>query len=113
MVRLLVDGEPAFRRICEAIDAAQHSVWVTVAFLWSEFRMPDGRGSLEVLARAADAGLDVRVIFWRPDPETAQLRTNAFWGAPERFALLRASASAVRIRWDRAHPGTASTRRAG
>ena len=106
MVRLLVDGEPAFRRVCEAIDAAQRSVWATVTFLWAACRMPDGRGApLKVLSRAAARGLDVRLIFWRPDPETARLRANAFWGAPEHFALLRASASAVRIRWDRAHPG--------
>src|SRR3712207_519440 len=78
MVRLLVDGEPAFRRVCEAIDAAQHSVWATVTFMWAACRMPDGRGApLEVLSRAAARGLDVRLIFWRPDPETARLRTNA------------------------------------
>ena len=40
-VRLLVDGVPAFRRICDAIDAAERSVWVTVAFMWSNFEMPD------------------------------------------------------------------------
>jgi len=45
-LRPLVDGEPAFRRICQAIEAARHSVRVTVAFLAPGFAMPDGRGSL-------------------------------------------------------------------
>jgi phosphatidylserine/phosphatidylglycerophosphate/cardiolipin synthase-like enzyme len=68
--------------------------------------MPDGRGSpLNVLNRAAARGIDVRIIFWRPDPETEQLKTNAFWGAPEHFDLLRESTSLIRIRWDRAQPG--------
>ena len=104
--RLLIDGEPAFRRICEATETAQHSVWVTVTFMWPGFQMPDGRGSaLEVLERAAKRGVDVRVIFWRPDDETATLRRNAFWGAPEHFNVLRKLEEQISIRWDRAHPG--------
>jgi cardiolipin synthase A/B len=102
----LVDGEPAFRRICEAIEGARHRVWATVTFMWPGFQMPDGRGSaLDVLDRAATRGVDVRLIFWRPDEETAGLRRNAFWGAPVHFDELRRRRSRVRIRWDRAHPG--------
>ena len=68
--------------------------------------MPDGRGTpLEVLNRVAKRGVDVRIIFWRPDPETEALKTNAFWGAPEQFELLRTNASSILIRWDRAQPG--------
>ncbi len=33
LVRPLVDGEPAFRRICEAVYTAHRNVWVTVPFL--------------------------------------------------------------------------------
>jgi cardiolipin synthase len=104
--RLLIDGEPAFRRICDAIEAARSSVWVTVTFMWPKFEMPDGRGSaLDVLDRAAKRGIDVRVIFWRPDAETASLKRNAFWGAPEHLDFLRARDCRIRARWDRAHPG--------
>jgi cardiolipin synthase A/B len=104
--QLLIDGEPAFRRICEAIENARYSVWVTVTFMWRRFQMPDGRGSaLEVLDRAAKRGVDVRVIFWRPDDETASHRRNAFWGAPEHFDALRRLEAQIGIRWDRAHPG--------
>jgi len=45
LVRPLIDGEPAFRRICEAIEAARRSIWVTVTFMWAAFEMPDGRGA--------------------------------------------------------------------
>jgi cardiolipin synthase len=66
-----IDGEPAFRRICEAIERAQESVLATVTFMWQFFQMPDGRGTaLDVLERAARRGVDVRVLFWRPDDET-------------------------------------------
>jgi len=79
VIRPLIDGEPAFRRVCEAIEAASHSVWATVTFLWAACQMPDGRGTpLDVLSRVAQRGLDVRIIFWRPDPETESLKTNAF-----------------------------------
>jgi cardiolipin synthase A/B len=106
LLRPLVDGEPSFRRVCEAIEAARRSVWATVTFMWASFRMPDGRGSaLDVLNRAAARGLDVRLIFWRPDPETESLKTNAFWGSSEHFELLETSKSGVCIRWDRAQPG--------
>jgi cardiolipin synthase A/B len=106
IIRPLIDGVPAFRRVCEAIEAAKHSVWVTVTFMWAACQMPDGRGSpLDVLNRVAERGVDVRIIFWRPDPETESLKTNAFWGASEHFDLLRKSASFILIRWDRAQPG--------
>ncbi len=102
----LIDGEPAFRRVCDAIDQAQARVWVAVTFLWASFQMPDGRGSFfDVLARARQRGLDVRVLFWRPDDATAHLRANAFWGSPAQVALLEQQASEISVRWDRAHPG--------
>ncbi|WP_181909457.1 phospholipase D-like domain-containing protein [Paenibacillus taihuensis] len=105
-LRPLIDGEPAFRRVCEAIEQAKHSVWVTVTFMWAACQMPDGRGTpLDVLNLAAARGLDVRILFWRPDPETEHLKTNAFWGAPEHFDRLITSDAMVRIRWDRAQPG--------
>ena len=31
-LRPWIDGEPAFRRICEVIEAAQRTVWATVAW---------------------------------------------------------------------------------
>jgi phosphatidylserine/phosphatidylglycerophosphate/cardiolipin synthase-like enzyme len=105
LVQPLIDGEPAFHRICEAIEAARHSVWATITFMWPAFRMPGERGTaLEVLDRAASRGVDVRVIFWRPDAETEALKRDAFWGAPEHLELLRRNNHQVRIRWDRAHP---------
>jgi cardiolipin synthase A/B len=102
-VRPLIDGMPTFRRIGEAIDEAQHSVWLTVAFYAPDFQMPDERGSLfDVLDRAAARGLDVRVIFWRPNPEyVAGGRT--FPGSSADHDLLRARGSTFRVRWDRAH----------
>lgn len=101
-----IDGEPAFRRICAAIEAAETSAWATITFMWPSFRMPDGRGTpLDVFARAAERGVDVRLLFWRPDEETARHRQNAFWGSPQHFALLAERYPHVNIRWDRAHPG--------
>jgi phosphatidylserine/phosphatidylglycerophosphate/cardiolipin synthase-like enzyme len=74
--------------------------------MWPTFVMPDGRGStFDVLDLAAARGVDVRIIFWRPDEETAWLRRNAFWGSPEHIDLLNKRRSGVKIRWDRAHPG--------
>jgi cardiolipin synthase A/B len=103
-VQLLIDGEPAFSRVCQAIETAQHRVWATITFMWADFRMPDGRGTaLEVLDRAAKRGVDVRLLFWRPDEATAHHRRNAFWGAEEHFALLEQFN--LGIRWDCAQAG--------
>jgi phosphatidylserine/phosphatidylglycerophosphate/cardiolipin synthase-like enzyme len=102
-VRPLVDGVPAFRRIAEAVEAAQHSVWLTVAFFAPDFRMPDGIGSLfDVLDRAVARGLDVRVLFWRPNQESMGYG-RTFAGSSEQRAMLGARRSGFRIRWDRAH----------
>jgi phosphatidylserine/phosphatidylglycerophosphate/cardiolipin synthase-like enzyme len=100
-----VDGGPAFRRVAESVEAAQHSVWLTVTFLWPHFQMPGGRGSVfDVLDRVAARGADVRMLCWRPDPEMLD-QPNTFWGSPEHHASLRARDSGVLIRWDQAQPG--------
>jgi phosphatidylserine/phosphatidylglycerophosphate/cardiolipin synthase-like enzyme len=102
-VRPLIDGEATFRRIAEAIDAARHSVWLTVAFYAPDFRMPAGRGSLfDVLDQAVARDLEVRVIFWRPNPESSSLG-RTFSGSPADRDILRARGSRFRARWDRAH----------
>ena len=105
-VRPLIDGLPAFRRICEAIEAANNSVWVTVTFMWESFKMPDARGTtLDVLERAAARDVDVKLIFWRPDAQTEDLKRNTFWGSEEHFEELEQRQSGFQIRWDRAYPG--------
>jgi cardiolipin synthase A/B len=102
-VRPLVDGGPAFERICEAVDAAQHSVWVTVAFLSDDFQMPGGRGSLfDVLDGAKARGVDVRVIFWRPAEEFWDSDHGIFPGTSEQLEMLAARGSTFLARWDRA-----------
>lgn len=104
----LVDGEPAFSEICRAVEAARASVWVTVTFLWDAFRMPGNRGTFfDVLDAAADRGIDVRVLFWRPDAATSSLKANTFWGSAEQVAFLTSRRSLVKVRWDQARPGCA------
>ncbi len=94
----LIDGAPAFRRICEAVVQAKHSVWVTVAFLEMEFQMPDGHGSVfDVLDRAKERGLDVRVIFWRSEWAT----DIHFHGSAEHRKFLSSRGSTFLARWDR------------
>ncbi len=85
-VRPLIDGVPAFWRICEAVEEAQYSVFLTVAFIHPEFAMPDGRGSLfDVLDDAVQRGLDVRVIFWRTNGEPDLNDKTIFSGLPEHW----------------------------
>ena len=102
LVRPLVDGEETMRRIGEAIEGARHSVWLTVAFYSDDFFLPDGRGPLfDVLDRAVARGLDVRLLVWRPNPETAP-SPRMFGGSPEQRALLARRGARFKIRWDRA-----------
>ena len=102
VVRPLVDGVPAFRRICEAVEAARRRVWVTIAFLDRTVELPDGRGTLfDVLDRAVARGLEVRVVFWRepsidpPEPGWEHFPGNA----TERTWLLERG-SRFYARWD-------------
>jgi phosphatidylserine/phosphatidylglycerophosphate/cardiolipin synthase-like enzyme len=100
-VRPLVDGEPAFRRICEAVEAARSHVWITVAFLEADVQMPDGRGSFfDVLDRAVARGIEVRVIFWRPC-ELSPLETGCYFeGSEEERSWLAERGSRFLARWD-------------
>jgi cardiolipin synthase A/B len=64
--------------------------------------MPDDRGSLfDVLDAVIARGLDVRIIFWRPNPEYIR-RGRTFPGLPADCDLLRARGSTFQVRWDRA-----------
>ncbi|TBL80446.1 phospholipase D-like domain-containing protein [Paenibacillus thalictri] len=102
-VRPLVDSAPTFRRICEAIEGARQSVWLSITFMDPEFQMPDQRGSiLDVLDRAAESGLDVRIMFWRPNPESSGYG-QAFAGSSAERDMLAARGSKFRARWDRAY----------
>ena len=101
-VRPLVDGEPAFRRICQAVEAAKVRVWITVAFIDRDVQMPDGRGSFfDVLDRAAGRGLDVRVLFWRePDLPRLMPESAHFAGTPEERRWLGERHARFLARWD-------------
>ncbi|CAN0069670.1 unnamed protein product, partial [Phaeothamnion confervicola] len=103
LVRPMADGTEVFRRIAEAIEAAHHSVWLTIAFYADDFRFPDGRGALfDMLDRAVARGLEVRLLAWRPNPETTHYgRGRHLGGSAAGRAMLQARGSRVRIRWDR------------
>jgi cardiolipin synthase A/B len=102
-VRPLIDGVPAFRRICAAIAAAQHSVFVTVAFIHQDFLMPDSQGSFfDVLDAATRRGIDVRVIFWRTESQTAAYERTCFVGTLAQREMLRMRGSTFGIRWAKA-----------
>src|SRR4029450_8496944 len=102
-VRPLVDGGPAFARICAAVANARRSVWVTVAFHEMAFAMPDGHGTFfDVLDRAQARGIDVRVIFWR-HPELAKFDPGShFAGTDADREFLRGRGSRFLALWDRA-----------
>jgi phosphatidylserine/phosphatidylglycerophosphate/cardiolipin synthase-like enzyme len=93
-VQPLIGGRDAFGRIAEAADAARQRVWVTVAFYADDFRFPDGRGLFERLEGAAARGVDVRAVFWQPNPESAHYGRTYPLDAPDR--------PGVKIRRDRA-----------
>ena len=98
---MLIGGGPIFQRIGEAVDAARHSIWLTIAFYTDNFCFPDGRGSLfDALDRAVARGVDVRVVVWRPNPEVAR-RPNMFIGSSADRDLLGKRGSRIKIRWDR------------
>jgi phosphatidylserine/phosphatidylglycerophosphate/cardiolipin synthase-like enzyme len=106
-VRPLVDGEPAFRRIGEAVLAARRSVFVTIAYVDREARLPDGMGSVfDLLERAAERGLDVRVLFWR-EPRLREIEPDSehFEGSAGDLAWLRERGARFRARWDRLPDG--------
>jgi cardiolipin synthase len=101
LLRPLVDGVPTFQRIAEAIGVARYSIWLTVTFCTPDFRFPDGRVWFDVLDIAVMRGLDVRVLFWRPNPESSGYG-RTFPGTKADRDLLRARGSQFGIRWDRA-----------
>jgi cardiolipin synthase len=91
----LIGGAAAFSRIAEAVDAARTRVWLTVAFYGDDFRFPDGRALFDVLRAAVSRGVDVRAVFWRPNPE------SSLYGRTLSVDEARREAAGLRLRWDR------------
>ena len=102
-VRPLVDGGPAFRRICEAVEAARRSVWVTVAFhraRASRCRTGAAASSTCSTARGARAR---RARDLLAPSRAREVRSGlALLGTEAERALLRARGSRFLARWDRA-----------
>jgi cardiolipin synthase A/B len=100
----LVDGGPAYRRICRAVEAARCSVWVTVAFIDRDTPLPGGDGTLfDVLDRAAGRGLDVRALFWREPllaPFVSDPVMRHFEGNDADRAFLEQRGAGFSARWD-------------
>ncbi len=101
-IRPLIDGEPAFRRIVAAVEAARQRVWLTLAFVDREARLPDGRGTLfDVLDAAAARGVDVRALIWHePELDAILPGSSHFPGHAAGREWLRARGSRLRARWD-------------
>ncbi len=98
----LIDGVPAFTRICQAVERARVSVWLTVAFLDHDFRMPGEFGSLfDVLDKAARRGLDVRALFWRCPELDDDDPGKHFAGTGVQRRWLAHRGAAFLARWDR------------
>jgi cardiolipin synthase A/B len=102
LVRPLVDGAPAFRRICAAVARAERRVWATIAFVDRMLVLPDGGTVFDLLDRATARGLDVRVVFWRqptldPCPEPGW---EHFPGNAGERTWLGERGSTFRARWD-------------
>jgi phosphatidylserine/phosphatidylglycerophosphate/cardiolipin synthase-like enzyme len=99
----LIDGGPAFARICDAVESARRRVWVTVAFLDRRCEMPGGRGTFfDVLDRAARRGVDVRVLFWdEPNVGDMVSESHTFPAVEDSHRFLSERESRVRVRWDR------------
>lgn len=93
-VRPLIGGHEAFGRIAEAVDAARRRVWLTVAFYADDFRLPDGRGLFDLLEAAAARGVDVRAVFWLPNPESARYGRT--------YPMDTAGRPSLKLRWARA-----------
>lgn len=99
-VRAHVDGVSAFGRIARAVDAAQESVYVTVAWIHNDFVWPDGRSFFDVLDAAAARGVDIRALFWRPDPSLSIDHSTCFPGTDKNREFLHSRDSRIGIRWD-------------
>ncbi|MCP4004794.1 MAG: phosphatidylserine/phosphatidylglycerophosphate/cardiolipin synthase family protein [bacterium] len=100
-VRPLVDGEPAFGRICEAVESAQSSAWITVAFIDRDVQMPGGRGGFfDVLDAAVKRGVDVRVLFWRSPELEEETPGEHFSGTAEEREWLAERGARFLARWD-------------
>ena len=113
LVRPLIGGATAFRRIGEAVDNARHSVWLTVAFYDDDLPVSRrARALFDLLDRAAARGVDVRALFWRHNPESSAYG-RTFWGTGRSARCCARGARACASAGTARPALSASTRRAG
>jgi phosphatidylserine/phosphatidylglycerophosphate/cardiolipin synthase-like enzyme len=101
-VRVLIDGDEAFRRISDAVANARRSVWITVSFTQIDVVLPGcGEPFLDLVSRVALAGVDVRLLFWWSE----YAGIGSFRGDPEELERLHALGCCAKMRWDAVHRG--------
>ncbi len=102
-----IEGVPAFARIRRAVEAAQQSVFVTVAFIDRDVPFPGGEGTFfDLLDAAAARGVDVRALFWRePRIHESEPDESHFGGDADDRAFLAERGARFAARWDRLDGG--------
>lgn len=93
IVRPLVDGVPFFSRLYDAFCAANTRIWFVAAFVYHDFRFPQGPTLWDTLDACARRGVDVRVLFWH-NPSMS----------PSIAPLLQARSIQWRAQWDSSLP---------
>jgi len=101
-VRILIDGEEAFGRIFDVAASASKSIWITVSFVQLDVVIPGtGLPLLDFLERRAEAGIDVRLLFWWS--EFAGI--GSFRGDETELEMLRNRGAKLKMRWDHIERG--------
>lgn len=105
-VTFLIDGNAVISRMVEEIDGATDRVWLTIAFFDTDLPLPAPRAGtlLELLARKAREGVDVRLLFWRMPAHDAETFApgggRVFFASEENRRLLASLEAPLKVRWD-------------
>ncbi|MCB0219412.1 MAG: phosphatidylserine/phosphatidylglycerophosphate/cardiolipin synthase family protein, partial [Chrysiogenetes bacterium] len=105
-VRFLIDGNAVIGRMVEEIRSARERIWLTIAFFDTDLPLlpPHGGTFLELLAKKAREGVDVRLLFWRMPAHDAETFApgggHVFFASEKNRSLLASLDAPLKVRWD-------------
>ena len=100
-IRILIDGQAAYREVAAAFHSAKEFIYLTVSFGNQDFLLvPESKETMfDILRSRRKDGVDVRMVVWQPAANTPDTIPDP---SPASIAGVNDGQGSIQARWDKA-----------
>ena len=100
-IRILIDGQAAYREVADAFHRAKKFIYLTISYGDEDFLLVPERGEkfFDILRSRREVGVDIRMVVWQPALKTPDTIPDP---SPDGIAGVNEGNGSIQARWDRA-----------